>query len=1080
LADPPKVTRSEADKDTARINSFIDKHTAATEQGKAARMIVKDATSDAEAAVTMGENSAEEIRSKSPKNLSKILEKEMAETAELNKSYQNSSPLNPFQSMCSGSRMYKMGRFLVRDYPIEMINFNIALGLVAMTSMADDPATLRHFFEANVKDPMAAASFLGFVAGSRFTTWAMQAANLAFDPCRMVNYTPSTMTVQKYFRPLVGPLALAGGSLFFGLAHEFLTDQNVWTCASGFGKKLSAHETKMRNEACETAYESWAVTHKINQYLPQIASMGLVSTIQAYGINKLLTAAGVGGRPAQLVTIALRTIGIASYGGVFLGPHGWVVREAVSIGGSFIFLYLDQKVLHPIVAPPLERRYNGNEISDRIKELKLNLDRAEKNRWAWTPLRPSYCDYKPTAEERVFGYEEPWECIEPVASPGTLVRRLGVRQKGWRDYLLKEAYIAQQNWSEYLMNFSESYQASFQFYRSILAEIAFNRYHSSTPQGYERSVLYATAPANGLRLNFPSDTDNAGIRSAFQVTLQKALAIARYELGARETGKIKALTGDIDALRKIVRGLEGADLSEESPEAERTVNIMLRLAPALDKYDRDSLEWKARETNFNEAMLTLSRMAQLRRPPLGIIRDPNEPFAKIKAALGSPKPMAEGMEALAILEENPQVVPPAFRLFHPQRLGVADTPNAADYLLASMVCGPGPAPDRTKERTEQMRTDFFKASYYIPGLFNMGPVKKEKEDQMVKEVAELYGYMTANDESPTYPRGPYRNGPAAEDLIKKTSWKYTQLTFQPPKIINDLGVSLCDQLPDSQKYKSPAFNLPAFNIHDNVWKINGVEYKGFLDIVKKNVRNDVFGPDAKDFPTWWAKHIDPHVLGVLTGLRGQYDRIVEEKFAPAMIKSGENAFGDFKLQSGVINSLMEDARYNVDLLERLLIRSQVLPTNPDPKANPEFRAKKLLIEVMRRMRLATSLLGTEESKLAAMLEIKTGQPVFAGDVKNNFADRKNTPPYKQLAQTYQTLKTQMAKNPGVQFRDYYAANKLILRQLLSQLDEFCKLRLMEPTMLEVSQAAVVNLALMMTETDNYFSLLNTVAINGLE
>ncbi len=235
------------------------------------------------------------------------------------------------------------------EFGKQTLLFNLPLMFVTLSQVgldyAKNPMAITQFMEG-LKDPATHAGFMAFIA-----------ANHKFSRFWREMTKPG-----MHF--LGGYLGMAMGMTMSSLISSFWHDENIQKCAKSY----------MRDKApCQSAYNTWVLTGKINELAPAIA--GLISTAVASGVvgsglakaNNAVWAGAAGTWNAVSNRVAQSRLKV-KLGGMYVIPKaaveagkvkeilswlkvakGLVNTSLVTIGGNIVFLGVD-----PFISPHIE------------------------------------------------------------------------------------------------------------------------------------------------------------------------------------------------------------------------------------------------------------------------------------------------------------------------------------------------------------------------------------------------------------------------------------------------------------------------------------------------------------------------------------------------------------------------------------------------------------------------------------------------------------------------------------------------------------------------------------------------------
>ncbi len=916
---------------------------------------------------------------------------------------------------------------LVVDFPAEYLAFTLAMGISESLHLENNPVFLRDFVDNNAS-VVGGVSFAGFLVGARSSHAFLQMLGLAYDPRRtklhlslqpgyvtgatgevtlvdnkgrlfnqtiqepirkdhfqtrpVLSPSPPNM-VQRGFAPLVGPVGLAAGMMVSNIIHEILADPNLKACAKasivGAPKHKDVETQKVMqakiDEACEHAWEDWAVSKKAADYTPDILSMASASLIQAYFANPLIRGTyKLAGKGAKAVSAlngiqlgndaasgALRAtavrVGREKYVPVILkgarvmtgvtGAHP-LGRFVMTVGNITLFMeILHYQNLWIPFKEPFERSRQGRAITDRINSVFIELERAEKNKWVWEP-RP--------ASDFCTGYEmDPMgsvmmpnmNCVEPEQfDPAFLLKKVAERQAKWREFVLQDAYLAHKNWQSYVADYATMYGNAAAFYQQIVQLVNYQRYH---PRAKLRpATLYVPEPFYGLYTD-PENRDAESARAAIQ---QAREWLETYLEGMRlrdRTGKSINRT-EREVLPQILNGLRAID-KEVPITSLGAIELSFRSLSGMTEPQRQDLERRIRERLLSEAIAKLRKVLSedvayndkfvpLDSPMYKRMAETN-PFMALRLRLGNPEPMAAGLAFIRESNGDKTVIEQETKGNHPGAIGNVRTDTMADYLIASMVCGPEADPRYSDEEKVKIYKDR-KMSFYERTLLQLGLGRRTIS---ANDPAVLIAVQEHIDETTRTAKSMHPN---PQSGATSHEWAGFSADFRPPRIVEGIPASLCDgkfaARSDLQKDRA------LFDGNAVKWTVNGVQYDSLLDIVRKKVRTDLVGtalpPDDKDwvhpFQTWWSSKVDKHTEAMIVKFRASFRSILKDKYIPALTRTGSDATvkynnRDFKL--GALESLYDE----VDLYLKVVAKiSGISTSHPNHKLFNDLSAGVLL------------------------------------------------------------------------------------------------------------------------------------------
>ncbi len=826
------------------------------------------------------------------------------------------------------------------DFPAEFVAFSGALLLSSSIHTNNDPASMKHFIDQNILDPAAYASFAGFLVGSRASHAALRAMGMAYDPyrnapdyrletpmrpgeinglkldsstgrlefsrgperpdflnTRAVKVPGAPTRAQLRFSPIVGPIGLGVGMTFSNVIHEVIADQDIRTCSKARSNPSVSREEA--DEACDKAWENWALSKKAADYTPDILAMGSAALIQAYLVNKSI---GFGLNKAgeklsqSMATISKKTVITGTekiipfvFRGYRLvtiaGTQHPIGRFAVTVANIAIFM----EIVHPITPwfkKPFESVRQGANLANEISSLKQELDRAEKNSWQWKQQVVYWCE--PTAnlrDPRIRELRLNFGCPESKnLSPSVLLKRHAERHAKWRETLLQEAFQAHSNWQDHVGKFATMYANATNFYEQLVQHLNYQRFDKRS-----RSVssgLFQTSPFFGI------SADGADFSNGSKL---KAIESARLWLESYLARGKQFRATERSALPVILLGLQAVD-SKTDIRKLAPANLGISSYMNLTETQRMELEWRFRESLLEKAMKQLREV--LEHDP--VFMDSNvsfgsstylslsegNPFMKLRVLLGNPEPLAEGLAFIRGSNDDANIIEQESKMNHPHGIGRAATNSMTDYLLTSMVCGPEVDPQFSDVEKIQIYNNKMKIPHFELALRELGlgtPAQAATDPGVLIAVEEFKRSLTGM-ESGSIPR--WSKNAIAGD------WTNFGLTFRPPRIVEGVPQDLCEKFPNRHLR-----NSSTFNIHKSQWIIGNETFNGILDIVKKKARSSIIGFSAPPsdkavawedpFDTWWTKNVDSHVDRIVLDLRKRYKNIVSAVYLPALLGKQE-------------------------------------------------------------------------------------------------------------------------------------------------------------------------------------------------
>ena len=775
--------------------------------------------------------------------------------------------------------------------------------------------------------------------------------------------------VQRIFAPLVGPMGLAAGMTVSNIIHEIYADKDMHACVLATMRDVplvKSEEARMLvqasiDEACDRAWEAWS--RKAGDWTPDILSMGAASLIQGYLANPAI--ALLYGQAKKGATA------VAAKGGVKLGADaatGAVRATAVQVGrerivpyvlqgarffrgltgmhpvGRFVMttgnIWLFMEIVHPLsyFTKPWEQSRQGRDITDRINSAFYELDRAEKNKWVWAP-RPN-SDFCTGFELDPMGAQTPnMACYEPEQhDPAHLLKKLADRQAKWREFVLQDAYIAHKDWQSYVANYATMYGNASAFYQQVVQLINYQRFH---PRAKSRpAYLYVADPFYGLY----SDPENKDEASAKQAIADARAWLETYNEGVRlksRNSNFRSLWTERTVLPDILTGLRAMDESipvEALGASESRAVDLKKLTPAQRVDFESRLRRRLLSTAIEKLRAVLKddavyndRNIRLDSPEYKRRAETN-PFMAIRLRLGDPEPMAEGLAFIRQSNDDATVIEQTSKKDHPGGIGRVRTDSMADFLLASMVCGPEADPKYSDSQKiaifRKRKMGYAEALYHRLGI---GRRSLSATDAAVMNAVQEQIEEDAKTKSNLLPNP--KTGATSHE------WLGFSAEFRPPRIVEGIPASICQGFADNSNR-----DLSTYDGNSAVWTINGEKYQGLLDIIRKKARPDLVGtvvaPEDDNFVSpftkWWDVKVNAHTEIMVAKFRASYRELLEDKYLPALTGiypkegfwlSALSAIGlrdhgsvkyngrDFKL--GALDSLYDEADFYLKIVGRV-------------------------------------------------------------------------------------------------------------------------------------------------------------------
>ncbi len=825
---------------------------------------------------------------------------------------------------------------------------------------------------------------------------------------------------QKAFAPLLGPIGLSAGMTVSNIIHEVIADPNLHMCA-----KASAKEMKQKmmskigadgkeevvpadpktaellkaavDEACDKAWEDWAVTKKIMDYTPDLLAMASASLIQAYVVNKGIVAgtkAGLQKGAAKLVEkagvkVATNTLagtieatamragaeryipivlrGLRLTGQIGSWAGGPVGKFVMTTGNIFIFM----EIVHPItplLKKPFEQARQGNDITQRINSIFNELDRTEKAQWVWAPRPES--DFCTGYETDIMGNPTPnMNCYVPEQKePAFLLKKMAERQAKWREFILQDAYLAHANWQKYVTGFATMYANATAFYQQTLAHINYQRFN---PQSAKNpSYLYRSDVSNGLY----TDPENRSKDGARQAVAEARAWLETYLESARlkaRTSKYRMHSTEAANLPEILTGLKALD-PKIALSTLNSAEVSFRNLDAMTPEQRSEFEARARERLLETGLRKLRKVLSddvayndKNLPfgsPLYKRMAETNPFMALRMKLGNPEPLDAGVGYIRASNDDATIIEQETKADFPGGIGRARARSMADFLAISMVCGPEADPKYSDAQKIQIykkrKLSTFERTLDFFGLGRRNI--SANDSQVMIAVQEHIEEQTKSQKNWYHIFG--KNAVATE-------WAGFWADFRPPRIVDDVPASVCQNFPDNNNR-----NESMWDPYQAKWKINGEQYDGILDVIRKKVRPEIVGtslppenedPNYKDpFDTWWTAKVDKHIHAMIAKLRTDYRGVLKSKYIPALTRNGSDGAAQYNgrtIKLGALEALYDET--NLYLL--ILGKTAAVTKDARLKKNYSDLSSAALLDFKNMGELVTDLEFVEQKGVVA-------------------------------------------------------------------------------------------------------------------
>jgi hypothetical protein len=534
------------------------------------------------------------------------------------------------------------GKVTLHRFTTESITFYLALAAVQIQSLiihySDNPSGLAQHLKS-LKDPIANFSFYLFMLANGHTVNFLQKGTDKLEPA-------SQMRAMKR----IGYLGMAAGTLASGLGSEIMTalqdcGKVVFLDRAEKEKLLAskkAEDFKKDLSACENARKQWAGSAKVQQYIPQIASL-LASTEVAQFLHisgKKLYSMG----PAQLTKAitakagsAFRSIGFQV---AFMAAPGGPVVRSISFLGKVMqftfFTYVDHQI-NPYVQKFFSNQFKPAEFYFDAKSFEASMANAKRVRFQ---------------DERT------------NQNLATSIEGMTNVLKDWRQKQLGKFYSAHAVWGENTLRVIEQTAMTYSFYKSFIDQL-FARlkmgHRISTkevaPTGMINVTGYPlrTLPLYGVRI---FETDEKKIAAAEDLYLQnpRQLEIAQMQtIGAVSLG----LNTKLDEL--VATGKYRGD----------DFIVLEEIRAAFNGTDIDKI---------GRAIAKINQLAQ-QKSALGAA------MLEIRQALGDPYPIFTPGMAFSFAYEKSSFNSYAMRKMDRPAGSGFSRKRTTDYLWMQMACG---------------------------------------------------------------------------------------------------------------------------------------------------------------------------------------------------------------------------------------------------------------------------------------------------------------------------------------------------------------------------------------------------------
>lgn len=955
-------------------------------------------------------------------------------------------------------------------FPAEATTFYTAMGAMALAELnlpgsntSNNPMAMQQFFEHSFKDPIGAIGFYGFMLINRNAMNFFQQLGVLNG----VGPEASRMAqMRAVFRTgIVSQMSMSAAMLAQTVFTELYHDKEIQTCLAHWGiRKINKVTNGQRIQlqpdseevldACQIAYERWTPTAKLKDYQSSIYAMVAAGLLQSLGMGAakiFLKGSGEKG----LAEFLLKTPGIARMGVIFR-PLTMVVRK----GGSFLvpefrmaatilnyvaFIKLTE-IIQPLFDHYVQAPSKAADLAETTNQFEKQLNEANSNKW--TPVQYS------SRKEKV------------NKDPALLLKKVGQKYQGFRQFQLQKAYNNYSNWQESLAQFQGTYISSYAMYDRVISEVRGfkergnnNRYVGETPSKLflsRESPIYRVGTLIPKKFRGPIASD--------------PIASFLSHLRNFYSTNHKSLSSDQDrVIKNLILGFESAyrDISDKELDA---LIVKAKMDPSkMSAEQKESISVEFRAKRVDQALKIFAQVGESLNKNSGV------GFKLLSGLKGTFKdfthdwtgtPFNEFMWAAYTdlngwinyavttagldyyereLGKNPNLIPDAVRENFPDHFDKAFTPSMADYLLASMVCGARPDAGAT-------------------------PIKETIWEK-------TWNFLAANDEK----KETFSN----LSLVQYTpGWGFT---FIPPRIVHDnIGnANLCATTPKRAKQqnivtaaveflngesvqKQNLSPFMAFNINTGEHVVNGETHYGFLPLVKNYLNPRFFAKaeagDSTPFSKFWESQVEPQAKKSVLAFQKLYRDIVTKDFVPNFVSGEYRNEGNRKIHYGAGWSLREEGMYYHSLLGRMV---------------PGDEMKNLLAIYKRNLELATALFAQPESVKKAtdiILRIMKETKAQGADDELSFLDGDDAPAAKTFSQA-EINAVRTTADPAAQ-----AATQLLLKNMKANLDSIkgvvAKTKMIG-TAKSVADQLVTNMEQVDGEAESYNGVIRAANLQGL-
>lgn len=1012
-------------------------------------------------------SSKEEIKAVSPKNLLQRFAHAVGDTTAVTFRSREQIVLSP-DGKIEKIKSRPLPVQTLAQFPAESATFYTAMGLMAVAEMnmpgtaaSDNPMAIQQFLHHSFQDPVGAIGFYGFMLVNRQGMHFFQQLGVLDQD--MPNAAKMKRIKSLFKNGLISQMSMSAGMMAQSLFTEFYHDNDARMCLARWGMKkyykvvngakvqLEADSPEIL-EACENAYDRWTPTQKFKDYTSSIFAMAAAGLMQSMGVGAFKVLAGepasaAAGKffakaGASKVGMVIRPITmVVGKSGKFLVPQFRMVVGIVNIATFMKLTEWVQPFFDRLVQAPLK----VNDLTNVTNTFEKKLAEAAQNKWAAV-------NYVNREDQR-------------KNDPAMLLKKVGMQYQAFRQFQLQKAYTNYSNWQESLAQFQATYISSYAMYDRFISEVREfkergnnNRYAGEKPSALflsRESPVYRVGTLTPKTLRGPLGSD----------PLKDLLMAIRDYYRQNQ----KTLTADQDrVLRNLNLGLEAAfrDLSQaELDAAIKKANID---GSKLSAEQRQSIAVELRAKRLDQSLKIFAQVGSNIKNGTGV-------GFKLKAGIMDiAKSLTGNINTLSFQEfmwnaytnvnslvnysvtvagfdyyhrelgTNAQIIPEAAREHVPEHYDKAFTPNMADYLLASMVCGP--------------RT-------------NAG-ARVEKEGLGTK----IWNFVTANDEK-------------KESFADLSLVQYNPgfgFTFLAPRLVQDAigDANLCGRAPKRSKQqnvitgavefitgrsveKQNISPFMYFNVNTGDHVVNGQTHAGFLPLVKFYMNpNFLARPtgDSTPFYNFWTAQVEPQAKKGVLGFQKLYREIVLKDFVPTFVSGEYRTINNRKVHFGAGWSLREEGTYYQDLLGKML---------------PSEEMKALLSTYKRNLELSIAMFSQQEKVRKAtdiiLRTMKDDQKAQTAEEEFNEIFEQEEGPKEFSAAQINSVRT--AADPAAQ-----AATVILLKSIKANVDAM-KALVSKTSMVgmakSVAQQLVSNMEQVAGEAETYNGVIRAANLQGL-